>query len=81
MLRSRGPGVDLDSNEGGFAWILDQTHDEEERRAVDPEEQHELVMDRRSVLKRVGLGAAALSVPTAVMASPAMGAVTRRARG
>jgi simple sugar transport system substrate-binding protein len=33
-------------------------------------------MDRRSVLKRVGLGAAALSVPTAVMASPAMGAVT-----
>ena len=54
----------------------DQTHDEEGAAPMDPEEQHELAMDRRSVLKRVGLGAAALSVPTAVMASPAMGAVT-----
>jgi len=53
----------------------DHQHDEESA-APDPEEQHELVMDRRSVLKRVGLGAAALSVPAAVMASPAMGAVT-----
>ena len=58
----------------------DQTHDEEGAAPMDPEEQHELAMDRRSVLKRVGLGAAALSVPTAVMASPAMGAVTGRAR-
>ena len=54
----------------------DQTHDEEGAASMDSEEQHELAMDRRSVLKRVGLGAAALSVPTAVMASPAMGAVT-----
>jgi simple sugar transport system substrate-binding protein len=43
---------------------------------MDPEEQHELVMDRRSVLKRVGLGAAALTVPAAVVASPTFGAVT-----
>jgi simple sugar transport system substrate-binding protein len=43
---------------------------------MDPEEQHELALDRRSLLKRVGLGAAALSVPTVIMASPAMGAVT-----
>ena len=54
----------------------DQTHDEEGAAPMDPEEQHELAMDRRRVLKRVGLGAAALSVPTAIMASPAMGAVT-----
>jgi len=54
----------------------DQTHDEDGAARMDPEEQHELAMDRRSLLKRVGLGAAALSVPTAVMASPAMGAVT-----
>ena len=34
------------------------------------------MLDRRQVLKRVGLGAAALAVPAAVMASPAIGAVT-----
>ena len=43
---------------------------------MDPDEQHELAMDRRSVLKRVGLGAAALMVPTTVAASPAFGALT-----
>ena len=42
----------------------------------EPDEQHELAMDRRNVLKRVGLGAAALMVPTAVAASPAFGAIT-----
>ncbi len=54
----------------------DHKHDEESAAPLDPEEQHEVVMDRRSVLKRVGLGAAALSVPASVMASPAFGAVT-----
>jgi simple sugar transport system substrate-binding protein len=43
---------------------------------IDAEERHELIMDRRSVLKRVGLGAAALTVPAAVLASPTFGAVT-----
>ena len=54
----------------------DQPFDEQGAAPIDPEEQHEVAMDRRNLLKRVGLGAAALSVPTAVMASPAMGAVT-----
>src|SRR5262249_38017717 len=40
------------------------------------QERHELAIDRRNLLKRAGLGAAALSVPTAIMATPAMGAVT-----
>lgn len=53
----------------------DQTP-EEPAAPMDPDEQHELVMDRRSVLKRVGLGAAALAVPASVVASPAFGAVT-----
>ena len=39
------------------------------------EERHELVLDRRQMLKRAGLGAAALAVPASVMATPAMGAV------
>jgi simple sugar transport system substrate-binding protein len=43
---------------------------------IDAEERHELIMDRRSMLKRVGLGAAALTVPAAVLASPTFGAVT-----
>ena len=54
---------------------LDETH-EDEAAPVDPDEQHELAMDRRNLLKRVGLGAAALTVPAAVLASPAFGAVT-----
>ncbi|HEV8461468.1 MAG TPA: sugar ABC transporter substrate-binding protein [Gaiellaceae bacterium] len=54
----------------------DQPHDEHGATPADPQEQHEVAMDRRHLLKRVGLGAAALSVPTAIMASPAMGAVT-----
>jgi simple sugar transport system substrate-binding protein len=53
----------------------DQQHDDHGAAPVDPQEQHEVAMDRRHLLKRVGLGAAALSVPTAIMASPAMGAV------
>ena len=54
----------------------DQPHDDHGAAPADPQEQHEVAMDRRHLLKRVGLGAAALSVPTAIMASPAMGAVT-----
>ena len=54
----------------------DHQHDEDGAAPADPQEQHEVAMDRRHLLKRVGLGAAALSVPTAIMASPAMGAVT-----
>jgi len=44
--------------------------------SMDDDERQELVIDRRQMLKRAGLGAAALSVPAAVMATPAMGAVT-----
>jgi simple sugar transport system substrate-binding protein len=39
------------------------------------EERRETVLDRRQMLKRAGLGAAALAVPASVMATPAMGAV------
>jgi simple sugar transport system substrate-binding protein len=53
----------------------DQQHDGQGAAPADPQEQHEVAMDRRHLLRRVGLGAAALSVPTAIMASPAMGAV------
>jgi simple sugar transport system substrate-binding protein len=44
--------------------------------SMDDDERQELVIDRRQMLRRAGLGAAALSVPAAVMATPAMGAVT-----
>lgn len=50
--------------------------DVQQPQAMDPEERRELVLDRRQILKRAGLGAAALTVPAAVMATPAMGAVT-----
>ena len=43
---------------------------------VDEEERQELVASRRSLLKRVGLGAAALSLPASVVASPAFGGVS-----
>ena len=43
---------------------------------VDEQERSELVFHRRSLLKRVGLGAAALTIPSAVVAGPAFGAVT-----
>ncbi len=43
---------------------------------LDDDERKALVLDRRQMLKRAGLGAAALAVPSAVMATPAMGAVT-----
>jgi simple sugar transport system substrate-binding protein len=43
---------------------------------MDDDERRELVLDRRQMLKRAGLGAAALTVPAAVMATPTMGAVT-----
>ena len=43
---------------------------------MDADERREMVVDRRQMLKRAGLGAAALAVPAAVMATPAMGAVT-----
>jgi simple sugar transport system substrate-binding protein len=39
------------------------------------EERHETVLDRRQMLKRAGLGAAALAVPASIMATPAMGDV------
>jgi simple sugar transport system substrate-binding protein len=43
---------------------------------AEAEERRELVSDRRTLLKRIGLGAAALSIPSAVVASPTFGAVT-----
>ena len=43
---------------------------------MDDDERREMVLDRRQMLKRAGLGAAALAVPASVMATPAMGAVT-----
>jgi simple sugar transport system substrate-binding protein len=42
---------------------------------LDPEEREELVLDRRRLLKRAGLVAAATSVPSTVLASPAFGGV------
>ena len=42
---------------------------------MDDDERREMVLDRRQMLKRAGLGAAALAVPASVMATPAMGAV------
>jgi len=45
-------------------------------RGMGDEERHEMVLDRRQMLKRAGLGAAALAVPASVMATPAMGAVS-----
>ena len=53
----------------------DQTP-EEPAAPMDPDEQHELVSDRRTLLKRIGLGAAALTIPSGVVASPTFGAVT-----
>ena len=44
--------------------------------SMDDAERHEMIVDRRQMLKRAGLGAAALAVPAAVMATPAMGSVT-----
>ena len=51
-------------------------HPEDGAAPTDPEERDELVLDRRQILKRVGLGAAAAAVPAGVLASPAFGAVT-----
>ena len=42
---------------------------------AEAEERRELVSDRRTLLKRIGLGAAALTIPSAVVASPTFGAV------
>ena len=42
---------------------------------MDADEKRELVLDRRRLLKRVGLGAAALSIPSTILASPTFGAV------
>ena len=47
-----------------------------EPKGMDADERREMIVDRRQMLKRAGLGAAALAVPAAVMATPAMGAVT-----
>ena len=43
--------------------------------SMDADEKRELVLDRRRLLKRVGLGAAALSIPSTILASPTFGAV------
>ena len=45
-------------------------------KGMDADERREMVVDRRQMLKRAGLGAAALAVPAAIMATPSMGAVT-----
>ena len=42
---------------------------------MDADEERELVLDRRRLLKRVGLGAAALSIPSTILAGPTFGAV------
>ena len=42
---------------------------------MDADEERELVLYRRRLLKRIGLGAAALTIPSAVVASPTFGAV------
>ena len=46
-----------------------------EPKGMDADERREMVVDRRQMLKRAGLGAAALTIPAAVMATPAMGSV------
>ena len=46
-----------------------------EPKGMDADERREMIVDRRQMLKRAGLGAAALAVPAAVMATPSMGAV------
>jgi len=51
--------------------------DAEAPKEMSDEERDELVVDRRKLLKRVGLGAAALTVPSAVLASPTFGAVSQ----
>jgi simple sugar transport system substrate-binding protein len=47
-----------------------------EPKGMDADERREMVVDRRQMLKRAGLGAAAFAVPAAVMATPAMGSVS-----
>ncbi len=49
---------------------------DDEPRGMSDEEKREVAVDRAHLLKRVGLGVAALSIPTSVLASPAMGAVS-----
>ena len=46
-----------------------------EPKGMDADERREMVVDRRQMLKRAGLGAAALTIPASVMATPAMGSV------
>ena len=48
----------------------------QEPRGISDEERDEVVLDRRRLLKRVGLGAAALSIPASVLATPTFGSVT-----
>jgi simple sugar transport system substrate-binding protein len=47
----------------------------QEPQSMSEEERKELVLDRRRLLKRVGLGAAALSIPASVLATPTFGSV------
>ena len=47
----------------------------QEPRGMSDEERDEVVLDRRRLLKRVGLGAAALSIPASVLATPTFGSV------
>ena len=46
-----------------------------EPKGMDADERREMVVDRRQMLKRAGLGAAALTIPASVMATPSMGSV------
>jgi simple sugar transport system substrate-binding protein len=46
-------------------------------KAMDPAEREELVLDRRRLLKRAGLVAAAATVPSAVLASESFGGVAK----
>ena len=55
---------------------MDSEHLGGQTTPMDDDERREVVLDRRQMLKRAGLGAAALTVPAAVMATPTMGAVT-----
>ena len=48
--------------------------------ALDPEEREELVLDRRRLLKRSGLVAAAAAIPSSVLASSAFGGVEQALR-
>ena len=53
---------------------MDDQH--QEPQGLNEKERRELALDRAHLLKRAGLGAAALTIPASVLATPAMGAVS-----